>query len=343
MILLVGVLAGVLTLVQHKQIPSRYTMTSPLSDARGSVSLSDVAGGQANNTNALSISASGLEPAPAGSHYAAWMIEDETEHISPLGPLVQKGSAFVVNFHQDNINVLSIGNRLEITQEATQTTLPTGHVILSARFPSLALMHIKHLLLSFPGTPGNKGLLVGLRGQVQQLYNQTKLLENGGNEMRISCVAQSVINIIEGSHSEQAQPLEPAICDRERVRGVDDGYGLLGNKNNGYVPAAAMHASLAATQPDTTDTVRKHAQEVIDATDNLTVWLKAIDQDAQSLLANPGNVNRVHDILVLSERALNGIDLDNDGRVDSIKGEAGANSAYLAGQAMAGLTLLPTA
>nr|MBA2680319.1 hypothetical protein [Ktedonobacteraceae bacterium] len=95
--------------------------------------------------------------------------------------------------------------------------------------------------------------------------------------------------------------------------------------------------------PDTNDTVRKHAQQVIDATDNLTVWLKAIDQDAQSLLANPENTDRARDMLMLSERALNGIDLDHNGHVDLVKGEAGANSAYLAGQAMADLTLLPSA
>ena len=82
---------------------------------------------------------------------------------------------------------------------------------------------------------------------------------------------------------------------------------------------------------------------MIDATDNLTVWLKAIDQDAQSLLTNPNDTNRAHDMLMLSERALNGIDLNHNGHVDPVKGEAGANSAYLAGQAMAGLTLLPAA
>ena len=344
MILLLGVLAGALTLLQHKQIPSRYTMTATLSDARGSVSFSDATGrqGQVGNTSSLSISTSGLKPLPPGSHYAAWMIDEETEHISSLGTLTQRGSAFVVNFQHDNVNALSMGNRLEITQENVQTTLPTGHVVLSAHFPALALVHIKHLLLSFPGTPGNIGLLVGLRGQVQQLYNQTQLLKGGGDEARVSCVAQSVVNLIEGSHGAQVQPLDP-ICAAKNIISGDDGYGLLGSNNNGYVSAAAMHASLAATQPDTTNTVRVHAQQVINATDNLNAWLKAIDQDAQSLLINPGDTNRVQHMIELADRALNGIDLDHDGRVGSVKGEAGANSAYLAGQAMADLTLLPSA
>ena len=343
MILLLGVLASALTLFQHKPIPSRYTMTSTLGDARGSVSFSDASGGQPGqmgNTNSLSISTSGLKPAPTGRHYAAWIIDEETEHISSLGTLTQKGSTFTVNFQHDNLNVLSMGNKLEITQESAQTTLPTGHVMLSAHFPALALVHIKHLLVSFPGTPATIGLLVGLRGQTQQLYSQTQLLKSGNDDARISCVAQNVVNLIEGSHGEQAQPLEP-ICASKNISAVDDGYGLLGSKNDGYVPASAMHASLAATQPDTTDTIRTHAQQVIDSTDNLTVWLKAIDQDARSLLNNPGDTNRVQDIIELSERALNGIDINHNGHVDPIKGEAGANTAYLAGQAMASLTLLP--
>ncbi len=347
MILLVGVLAGALTLFQHKQIPSRYTMTSAMNNASGRVSFSDAPvrqgqAGQVGDTNNVSISISGLKSPPAGSHYAAWMIDEETEHISPLGTMTSKGPTFLVNFQHHNLNVLSMGNMLEITQEDARTTLPTGHVILNGRFPALALVHIKHLLLSFPGTPGNIGLLVGLRGQVQQLYNQTQLLKSGGDNDSVSCVAQNVVNLIEGSRGDQAQPLDP-ICATKNITAVDDGYGLLGSKNNGYVPAAAMHASLAATQPDTTDTIRTHAQQVIDATDNLAVWLKAIDQDAQSLVANPGDTNRMQDMIQLSERTLNGIDLNHNGHIDPIKGEAGVSSAYLSGQAMASLTLLPAA
>ena len=347
MILLVGLLAGALTLFQHKQIPSRYTMTSAMSNVGGSISFSDApvrqgTARQVGSTNSVNISINGLKPPPAGSHYAAWIIDEETEHISSLGTVTQKGSASTVNFQRGNLNVLSMGNKLEITQENAQTTLPTGHVMLSASFPALALVHIKHLLVSFPGTPGNIGLLVGLRGQVQQLHNQTQLLKAGGDNESVACVAQNVVNLIEGRNGDQAQPLDP-ICATKNIMAVDDGYGLLGNKNNGYVPAAAMHASLAATQPDTTDTIRFHARQVIDATDNLTTWLKAIDQDAQSLLANPGDTNKLQDMLQLSEQSLNGIDLNHNGRVDPVKGEAGANSAYAAGQAMATLTLLPAA
>ncbi len=340
-ILLVGVLAGALTLLQHKTIPSRYEQNAMSDGVRGSVSFSD-GQEQPGTTSNLNISVNGLKSLTGGGRYVAWMVDEETEHVTLLGVLKQEGSVYRLKFQQNNTNLLSVGNGLEITQETAQTTLPTGHIILSAHLPTEALVHIKHLLLSFPATPGNMALLVGLRGQAQQLYNQIHLLKNVKDENIIRCIAQSVVNLIEGSHSVRAHPLDP-ICATKHIMQVDDGYGLLGNNNNGYVAATAMHASLAATQPDTTDTIRTHAQQVINATDNLRVWLDAIDQDAQSLERNPINAGGIQEMSELSGQVLNGIDLNHDGRIDSIKGEAGVNNAYLDGQAMADLTLLPVA
>jgi hypothetical protein len=269
------------------------------------------------------------------------MLDEQTEHISPLGMLTPEGSVYRLNFQHNNVNVLSMGNKLEITQETTQTTLPTGYVVLSARLPMEALVHIKHLLVSFPGTPGNIALLTGLRAQSQYLYDQTLLLKGGNDADTTRCVAQNVVNLIEGKHGAQAHPLEP-ICTTKHVMQVDDGYGLLGNNNNGYVANTAMHASLAATQPDTTDTIRVYAQRVIDATDDINIWLKAANQDALSLLVNPNDASKIQDMSLHSERAFNGVDLDHDRHVDSVKGEAGVTNAYLDGQTMANLTLLPT-
>ncbi|GAC1358396.1 MAG: hypothetical protein NVS2B12_16550 [Ktedonobacteraceae bacterium] len=338
-IMLVGVLAGALTLLQHKHIPSRYTETPGMGDVRSNVSFSD---GQPGTTNRLSISVSGLQALPNdGSRYSAWMINEETERIAPLGILTRENAMFKLDFQNDRASILTMGNKLEITQESAQTSLPTGHVLLSARLPMMALMHIKHLLVSFSSAPNAIGLLVGLRGQTQQLYNQTHLLKNASDEVRIRCVAQSVVNLVEGRRSIQAQPLEPA-CVNKHITEVSDGYGLLGNDNNGYVAGIAMHASLAATQPDTTDTIRMHAQQVIGASDNLKAWFKALDQDAHSLLVNPAATDRIQDMTALSTQALNGVDANHDGHIDFAKDEAGANSAYQAGQDMANLTLLPS-
>ena len=247
---------------------------------------------------------------------------------------------YTLNFQHSGTNVLSMGNKLEITQESAQTTLPTGHVILSGHLPMESLVHIKHLLVSYPDTPGKIGLLVGLRDQAQQLYNQTRLLKSGNDQYKTRCIAQSVINLIEGSHSTRARALDP-ICATDHITRVDDGYGLLGKDNNGYVAVTAMHASLAATQPDTTASIRTSAQHVIDATDNLNGWLNTVDQDAQSLQENPADTSMIQDIIGLSGQIINGIDLDHNGHVDSIKGEAGIKNAYLDGQAMANITCSP--
>jgi len=338
-ILIVGILAGALTLVQHKSIPGGDTGNPLLSGAKGSASFSD---GQGQPNSSLSISVDGLRPLTDGSRYVAWMVNEETEHASLLGTLKQEDASYSLNFQHSGASVLSMGNKLEITQEGAQTTLPTGPVMLSGRLPMESLVHIKHLLISFPDAPGKIGLLVGLRGQAQQLYDQTHQLNGVKDQYKTRCIAQSIINLIEGNHSTRVHPLNP-VCATKHVASVDDGYGLLGNDNNGYIANVAMHASLAATQPDTTETIRASAQRVIDASDNFKGWLSTIDQDAQTLQDNPTGTDRAQDMIGLSERIINGIDLDHNGHIESIKGEAGMNNAYQDGQAMAKITLLPSA
>src|SRR6266487_2484390 len=296
-------------------------------------------------SGALKLTTNGLGAPPAGFQYYAWMVDTNTENTLSLGVLTAQGQNFSLNF-AGKTNLLGAGNKLEVTQEQGNPTLPSGKIVLSAKFPPLAFIHIKHLLFSFPTTPGKVGLLVGLRDQTQALDGQGTLLRSfsGKGPRAVSCVAQSIVNLIEGSHGQNTQPLG-ATCAFFNVSDVGDGFGLLnpGDPTSGYVALAAAHASLAATQTDTTDTIRLHAGHVQIATTNLKKWLTTIDNDALKLIANPGNTALIQEIVTLSGHTLNGVDLNDDEHVDPVPGEAGAITAYNHGQLMAQLTLLPGA
>jgi hypothetical protein len=260
-----------------------------------------------------------------------------------LGTLTAANGAFSLNYPGDDhhTNLLSAGDKLEITQEQGNVSLPTGQPVLTGTFPPKAFVHIKHLLVSFPGTPGNIGLLVGLLQQTQLLNGQALVLNNavsGQNQAAIQCVAQSMIDIIEGSAGSHYQALG-ANCASLGITQTGDGYGLLGS--NGYVMNAAAHAFLAAHQPDTTAIIRLHAGHVQIATTNIQGWLNTVEHDTLDLLNNPNNTSKVPEIVQLSNQAYQGIDTNGDESVDPVPGEAGAVTAYAHGQLIASLPLTP--
>jgi len=309
----------------------------PASNATGLVKFLDSPNSQ-GNTNALQININGLPALPSGSQYNAWLVDDQSEHIVSLGTLTASGNTFTLNHAGNDTNLLRVGNKLEITLEQGTVNSPTGRVILTGIFPPKAFVHIRHLLVAFPTTPGNIGLLVGLQKQAQLLNAQAQILQSvitSHNTLGIQCVSQSMLNIIEGKHGTHYGPLS-TLCALQNVRNIGDGFGILGN---GYLALAAAHASLAATQPDATDNIRLHAGHVEIAVTNIKGWLTTVDQDLLALLTNPGNTAKVQEIVTLADHSYNGVDINGDEHVDPVPGEAGAQTAYQHGQLMATLPL----
>src|SRR6516164_957849 len=99
------------------------------------------------------------------------------------------------------------------------------------------------------------------------------------NSSAIQCAAQSIIDIAEGAQGSHYKPVAKQ-CASENITEVGDGYGLLGT--GGYIENGQAHASLAATQSDTTVAIRVHAGHVAICLDNMKGWITTIDQDAQA-------------------------------------------------------------
>ena len=152
-------------------------------------------------------------------------------------------------------------------------------------------------------------------------------------------MAQSIIDVIEGSQGLHYRPLAGS-CAANNITVTGDGFGLLGK---GYLTDAAEHATLAISQPDATSTMRVHAGLMAIALSNIKGWVTSIEQDALQLLKNPGDQTKVQEIVTLADDAYHGIDVNGDGQIDPVAGEAGALTAYLQGQMMATLSFTPSA
>lgn len=347
-VLIVALLAGGVFVLFRGNSPS-------LTGASATVVFSDSKGGEAGNTDALTITAPKLPAPTAGYSYQAWLIDTQKEHIISLGAFAKKGNGFTLAYVGDGAgghggtNLLGVGDKLEITLERGLVTAPVGTVVLSVTFPKVAFTHIQHLLFSYPDAPGKIGLAVGLLRQVQLLDQQGRFLQQAaasGDDGATRCLAQSMVDIIQGAHGQQYKPLSDT-CAAKGITATGDGFGLLkaANSSNaedaiGYLEAVSDHASLAASGPDATASVRSHAAEVITALSNLKGWLTTIQQEALDLRTNPHNATEAQALAALCDRAYKGVDANANGHIDPVAGEIGAMGAYTSAQLMATLSLV---
>lgn len=299
--------------------------------------------GQEGQTNSLSIAIQHLAAPPSGSNYDAWIIDDHTEQVTALGTLKEQGQNWTLTFSSGSVNVLTAGNKFEITLEQGKVTAPTGQAVLTGNFPINSYSHVLHLLYEFPETPGKVGFLVGFLAQIRLLDNQAAVLQSiaaSKNPVAISCTAQSMLDIIDGAHGANYKPLA-SNCAQQNVTVAGDGFGLLGK--SGYTAGIEEHASLALSQSDATQNMHQHAALMNIALTNVSGWVTTIEQDLLQLRAHPTNLSSLAEITRLADAAYHGEDTNGDGQVDPVPGEAGALIAYQQGQLMATLSLAPGA
>ncbi len=346
LLVIAGVTIGASLIVKNNNAVTNLPTTtagnasggSLAANANGTVSFIDQPGGT-GHSDALKLAINGLQAPPSGSRYDAWLVNTANNQSIALGTLLAQGQTYTLDYSGDNTNLLGEGNQVEITLEEGSANSPAGTVLLTGAFPTHAFVYIRHLLVSFSGTPHNTGLLVGLYNQAQALNSVAQQLPGfaaRGNTSAIQCLAQGMLDIIEGKTGAHYSPLAAA-CSGVHITNAGDGYGLLGN--NGYVSVASSQLSLAAAQSDATVNIQVHRRHIGYALDDMHGWLTTLDQDTLHLLENPGATSGIPAIVTLADHDLHGVDLNHDGSIDYVPGEAGATIAYVHGQYMAGLVL----
>lgn len=276
-------------------------------------------------SNRVTITLKQLNAPADNATYLAWLIDDEAEHITPLGQLMPRGTDYVLQRTLGATNLLSLGNRIQVTQESSKVTVPTGKIVFKADFPPLAFVHLRHLLVHLDETPGQVGLLVGLREQARQLNAQATLLKNRTlPSQAVHCVAQNILNIVEGTRGAHYATLSSR-CATMQIAQAGDGFGLVGT--GAYIEMSLIHVSLAATQSDSSATIKQHAEQARTTLENIREWASRLDQLAINLAQNPFDQATRQQIRTLCDQVLNG----NGNK------QGGANAAYSYGQLMAQL------
>jgi hypothetical protein len=318
--------------------PQNAPASQLAANATGTVSFIDQPGGT-GHSDAVKLAINGLLNPPAGSWYAAWLVDTTSSQTVSLGTLSLQGQTYMLDYTGNNTNLLDQGNEIEITLEHSSANSPSGPVLLTGTFPTQAFVYVRHLLVSYPTTPGHTGLLVGLYTQAQALNSVAQQLPGYASQHNIpaiQCLAQSILDIIEGKAGARYKPLSSA-CSSLHITNTGDDYGLLGS--SGYVAVSQAQVALAATQPDATINIQVHQRHVGYALVDMKGWLTTLDQDTLNLLNNPSVTSGIPAIVTLADHDLYGVDLNHDGIIDYVPGEAGATIAYVHGQYMTGLVL----
>jgi serine/threonine protein kinase len=299
----------------------------------------------------VTISTSGIEAPPPGSRYEAWLIQDDGEQRVSIGVIAfddqNQGSLSVVD--DEGQNLLAKYGTLEITREPDPDPSPnsSNDVAFSASLPPDGLTHVRHLLVSFGGTPGQVGFVRGLDADTLLLNESAQQLLAAfaaRDEAGIDLHAEQMLNVIVGSQSEDYKDWN----GDGTVDDPGDGYGLLLNgENAGYIQGTFTHADLSLTSPDATQNMITHGGHVKDCAANLDAWTPQLRDQLRAILNasfdSPELEGMIREAVALADKIRNGIDVDGNEKIEPVSGEGGVVTAYEHAYYMADMVIVPGA
>ena len=235
------------------------------------------------------------------------------------------------------------GVELSIELDSDEDPEPSGLVAYSYSLPDNGLTHLRNILSSFPSAPDENALIEGLLMNVEiidELAKEMHRASTNGNAERVRLNAEAILNIIVGDQSPNHRDWnEDGIVDDP-----GDGYGLLLNgRNLGYLQSVYTEADAALNSPGASQPMITHGEGLMTSVQNLALWTQQLQELVSEILASPPppdidqKVTRAAD---LSDKMLNGIDLDEDGLIEPVPGEAGAEVAYKQAFRMADMPLV---
>lgn len=274
-----------------------------------------------------------------GTHYEVWYLSEGGETRTNIGVIEMnsetQGELTYITRGQDNI--LGLYDQLEVTIEADDDINPdesSGDIVASSIFPPLALIHVRHVLVSFGGAPEGTALIQGLWYTADEADNAVIAMQdafNAKNEDEFRKKNEELINLLVGNTNER---LYQDWNEDGTINDLSDGFGLLageGESHTGYIPNARSHTTFAAEAEDATENIKIHSNHVVISINNMEAWAKELlemaiaIQDDSFDTAMERNLNEMR---VLSDKLLFGIDTNGNELIEPIIGEGGGDTAY---------------
>lgn len=265
----------------------------------------------------------GIPPAPAGSHYELWLRDDSFNTLN-LGPFEAGGDVQLSGEVEQHLLGRFSAAFVSIEADGVDDG-EIGPIAFEGSVPAGSLLHIRHVIFQFPGTPDGRGFLLGADDQLAIAVEHAGFMQNelaNDNLREAQRHAEHVVNVLAGDNGASAGDL-----DGDGVaQNPGDGFGV-----RAYLEGAKEHAQLAADAPDASFEVQLHAGHVIISSDNALGHLEEAISQAIRIVSSDtaAEAQPAANALAQSLDALvNGVDADGDGAVAPIPGEGGYLTAY---------------
>lgn len=295
-----------------------------------------------------------------GTHLEVWLKGEGETSITDVGTVEfnATGAGRLEITEPNQQNYLLDYSQLLITLENNDASItkPTGEIVYSSVFPPQALVHIRHVLVSYDKLPDKGPLMQNLwyysaayidRSINGDQYNedyQVGILQayDNGDESTLRKRNEEVINSIVGSMSE-------LYGDHDTDGVTDDpgdGYGSLANGDRlGYLQETALHTQYAADAEDSTSNIRLYSENIQVCIQNLDDWTNQLLVLALRLKETPFGPEMdpmIAEMAILGKTLLGGADFNQNGRLnENIPGECGADTAYKQAYFMADMLIFP--
>ena len=282
---------------------------------------------------------------PAASRYEVWLFNEEERISLGLLTLDSTGRGELTYTADEAVNLIALYKGVELTIEPDPDTNPqsSGVVAYSFSLEEQGLVHLRYLLASFPNAPGQNALVRGLYDNVQTIDELAKEMQNAsenGSGARVRLNAEAILNIIVGDQS----PSHKDWNGDGQVDDPSDGYGLLLNgRNLGYLQAVYTEADAVVNSAGASQQMITYGEGLKTSVQNLALWTGQLQEILTAILsaAPESDVSqRVIEAASLTGRMLNGIDLDEDGIIEPVNGEGGAQVGFEQAYRMADMPLV---
>lgn len=296
------------------------------------------------------VSVGGLPELKKGEHYEVWYLAQGGEIRRNIGSITAGGEGGQISFLDPEArNILALFDQVEVTIEPDNDPnpdQPSETIAASSVFPPLALVHVRHVIVSYLDAPDGTGLVHGLWTTVDNIdtsvYELDQAFKNRDEEtLRVK--AEEVINQIVGN----AHPdLYKDWNGDSKITDPSDGYGLLATDEQGYALQTISHAEFAAQSADATENIKTHSEHVVTCINNIEGWSEQmldLTLQLQEISFGPEMEPLISQLLKLSSNMLYGVDTNGNGLIEAVVGEGGADTVYEHAYYMAEMPLLPGA
>jgi serine/threonine protein kinase len=284
---------------------------------------------------------------PAGSRYEVWLVDSSGGERRSLGILVldDNGRGVLTFDDRQDQNLLATYDRVEvrIKPKAGSDTNGFQQIAYAYTLPESGLKFIRDLLVSSALAPEQVALIHGLSAN-------TKLIDETARDMQVAYEnedeagtrerAEDIINLLAGSRSQDYKDWD----DNGRITDPGDGYGLFNENNLGYIQAVYSHADYAANSPGASPNMIVNGERVKTCAQNLAQLVPQLRAGVLTILTSTSFSDMdkpVRDSVTLADQLLNGMDEDENGKIEPISSECGMLTTYEYAYYMADMPLLP--